>query len=359
MVLGVAVVAALASARVGLAYWSIERDEFDPESARGRLEAMTEEETAEAQDDLVELEEELIEDDPVALPSPAPPEGDSQELEAVEEDPLFPFMHSPTLPDEMFTSFLLVGSDLSGALADAIILALLPEDGSAPILASLPRDLYLPSLCTDSYARINSALGGCRGLATGPELLSLTVEDFTGVAIDHFAQVSFSGFRRVIDTLGGVEICVDNPTRDSKSDLYLSSGCTEANGALTLAWVRSRHTQELVGGTWRSIGASDFSRQNHQQEVLIQLLGKMKAYGSLAALGEIADELADHVRLDETFSIGDAVSLAWSYRDLDPSDLSRIGLAFENYRTPAGAAVLLPTISFTDALAAAYPPIAG
>ena len=89
------------------------------------------------------------------------------------------------------------------------------------------------------------------------------------------------------------------------------------------------------------------------------LRGKLRHYGSLAALGEIADRLADFVRLDEAFSITDAVSLAWSYRDLDPTSLRRVTLTYENYRTPAGAAVLLPTVSFFDALTAVYPIAAG
>ncbi len=360
IVLGTVFVVAVAGMRVGLAYWSIERDEFDPSAARDRLGAMTEADTAQAQQDLAVIESQLTEDDePVALPDAADEPSSGFVLEPVEEDPRFPFMHSPQLPDEMFTSFLLVGADLSGGLADVIILVLLPDDGSAPILASLPRDLYLPSLCTDSYSRINAALGGCRGVATGPELLSLTVEDFTGIAVDHFVQVNFSGFRQVIDALGGVEVCVENPTRDFKAELYLNAGCTQADGTQALAWVRSRRTQQLIDGSWQSIGASDFTRQDHQQAVLVQLLGKLSGYGSLSAVGEIANQLADFVRLDKRFSIGDAVSIAWKYRNIDPESLSRVSMTYDNYRTPAGAAVLLPTSAFIDALADAYPPVAG
>lgn len=358
VVLGVVFVVGVAGLRVGMAYWSIERDTFDPTAARDRLESMTDAETETAQDDLAVLEAQLTQearDEDQELPDePEAPDAGFM-LEEVEDDLRFPHMRSPQVPDDLFDTYLLVGSDLSGALADVIIMVLMPQDGSAPILASLPRDLYLPSLCTDSYSRINAALGGCRGVASGPELLSLTVQDFTGIAVDHFLRVNFSGFRGVIDVLGGVEICVDHPTRDSKAELYLDAGCTLADGAVTLAWVRSRHTQELVDGVWRSVGASDFTRQEHQQDVLIKLLGKVRQFGSLAALGELADELADYVRLDESFSIGDAVSLAWSYRDIDPSSLQRVGLTYENYRTPAGAAVLLPTMSFVDALSAVYP----
>lgn len=362
VVLGVVFVVGVAGLRVGMAYWSIERDTFDPTAARDRLESMTDAETETAQDDLAVLEAQLTQearDEDQELPDEPEASDAGFMLEEVEDDLRFPHMRSPEVPDDLFDTYLLVGSDLSGALADVIIMVLMPQDGSAPILASLPRDLYLPSLCTDSYARINAALGGCRGVASGPELLSLTVQDFTGIAVDHFLRVNFSGFRGVIDVLGGVEICVDHPTRDSKAELYLDAGCTLADGAVTLAWVRSRHTQELVDGVWRSVGASDFTRQEHQQDVLIKLLGKVRQFGSLAALGELADELADYVRLDESFSIGDAVSLAWSYRDIDPSSLQRVSLTYENYRTPAGAAVLLPTMPFFDALSAVYPVATG
>lgn len=355
--LGCLFVTGVAGLRIGLAYWSIERDAFDPAAARDRLVAMTDSETAAAQSDLADLEQSLLDDGPVAAPDPDTDV--SIELEPVEEDPRFPNMRSPRLPDDLFDTYLLVGSDLSGALADAIIFVLLPADGSEPILASLPRDLYLPSLCTDSYARINAALGGCRGVATGGELLSLTVEDFTGVEVDHFIQVNFDGFRQVIDTLGGIEICVEHPTRDWKAELYLEAGCTNATGEQALAWVRTRSTQELIDGSWQSVGASDFTRQQHQQDVLIQLLGRMKDFGSIAALGEVAGQLAEYVRLDESFSIGDAVALAWSNKNIDPENLLRVSLEYENYRTPNGAAVLLPLGTFLDSLAAAYPPIAG
>jgi LCP family protein required for cell wall assembly len=358
---GVVFLIALVGARVGLAYFAIERDSFEPETARERIEAMTADEVEEAQaeverteaglgDELDDLSGE-IEDDVDQLIA-----AKKRRDEATGE--LAPYAASPSLPDDMFESFLLVGADLSGRLADAIIYVLLPSDGSAPIFASLPRDLYLPSLCTREFNRINAALAGCRGVATGPELLSLTVEDFTGVSVDHFALVNFTGFTKVIDALGGVEICVENPTRDLKSKLSLPAGCTEADGLTALQWVRSRRTQVLIDGVWQSTGASDFSRQQHQQEILQQLAGKLSSYSSITALGAVAERVAESVRLDSGFSLTDAVSLAWEYRRVNPSEFRRVTLSYEDYRTPAGAAVLLPTKSFNDALGVVYPPAA-
>ena len=107
-----------------------------------------------------------------------------------------PFLSSPELPDDLFTSYLMVGVE-GGFRADAIIYLLRPSDGSTPIMVSLPRDLYLRNPCTDRYTRVNAGLGGCAGYAGGAELLSLMVKEFTGIEVDHFARVDFGGFRRV------------------------------------------------------------------------------------------------------------------------------------------------------------------
>ena len=106
-----------------------------------------------------------------------------------------PFLSSPELPDDLFTSYLMVGVE-GGFRADAIIYLLRPSDGSAPIMVSLPRDLYLRNPCTDRYTRVNAGLGGCAGYAGGAELLSLMVKEFTGIEVDHFARVDFSGFQQ-------------------------------------------------------------------------------------------------------------------------------------------------------------------
>ncbi len=268
----------------------------------------------------------------------------------------FPFVSSPVLPDEMFTSYLLVGVE-GGFRADAIILVLIPQDGSiAPLMVSLPRDLYLPNPCTQRYTRINAGLVGCKGYASGAELLSLMVADFTGIEVDHFARIDFSGFQKVIDALGGVEICVEYPVRDSKSLLNLPAGCTQASGVQALAWVRSRRTQEYVDGAWRTVaGVSDFTRQKKEQDMLFKIAGKLNSFGSFSSFSQVAQSLTDTVALDEGFSFGDALSLAWEMRGLKSQDVVRVNVTSRNYVTAAGAYVLLPTASFNERLALYYP----
>jgi LCP family protein required for cell wall assembly len=270
----------------------------------------------------------------------------------------FPFVSSPTLPDDMFESYLLVGVE-GGFRADTIILVLMPDDGSEPLMVSLPRDLYLPNPCTQRYTRINAGLAGCKDYASGAELLSLMVADYTGIRVDHFARIDFNGFRKVVDALGGVEICVDHAVRDAKSFLDLPAGCSRADGFQALAWVRSRRTQELVDGAWRKVpGVSDFTRQRKQQDMLFKIVGKLNSFASFASFSDVAQSLSDTVALDEGFSFGDAVSLAWKWRGVKSADVLRINLATRDYVTSAGAYVLLPTTTFNERLVLYYPPAA-
>lgn len=352
VLLGATFVAVLGVLKLGVDYWSIEREEFDPDAARQRILA------SRVSDSIVTtttIERADPVDDPLILSSldfDLTDDGVVHQNPDVPKPIVLPDMSSPPVPDEKFASYLLIGSDQSGYLADTIVLVLIPSDGSGPMMASLPRDLYLPSLCSGGYSRLNAALGGCRGVASGPELLALTIEDFTGIRIDHYAVVGFSGFAQIIDALGGVQVCVDHPTRDVRAKLELDAGCAQADGATTLAWVRSRRAEQLIDEQWVAVpGTSDFSRQSHQQDVLRQLFAKLSSFGSIGAAGEVAQQVAANMRLDSGFSLGDAVSLAWSYRG---SNIATVRLSYSDYRTQGGARVLLPAVTFADALARVY-----
>lgn len=263
---------------------------------------------------------------------------------------------SPPLPDDMFTSVLLIGADASGALADVIINVLLPEDGSAPIMYSIPRDLYLVDECRGGYNRVNAALGGCRGVASGPELLALTVQRFTGIEVDHYVRIDFDGFVAVIDRLGGVTVCVgDQPVRDVKAQLELDAGCHYVGGSTALAWVRSRQPEKLVDGRWVPAGGSDFIRQRRQQDLLFQLADKLSSYSTVASLASALENLASAVRMDSGWSVWDVARLGFRYRGIDKEDVVRLSIPVRDYRTGSGAQVLLPTKTFNEILAEVYP----
>lgn len=259
------------------------------------------------------------------------------------------------IDDSVFDSYLLVGTDASGFLADTIILALQPTSGSAPTMVSLPRDLFVWNQCRETFTRLNSGLGGCSSVASGSELLAIMVEDYTGIPVDHLARVNFDGFTRVVDAMGGITVCIDNPRRDVKSHLLLeATGCQPVGGEVALAWVRSRHPEEFVDGEWRAIGGSDFGRQRVQQDVLFQLAAQAASFSSPGALTDRLSAVASSVRLDSSWSFGQAVAAAWRYRGISREDVHRFSIDVRNYRTSYGAAVLLPTRPFRDQLATIY-----
>ena len=266
---------------------------------------------------------------------------------------------SAPVPAAAYQSFLVVGSDEGGARADVIIFALFPAGDGDPVMLSVPRDLYLPNRCGSAYSRVNATLNGCGASVNGPTLLALAVEDFTGIAVDHFELFDFAGFERIVDAVGGVEICVDNAVRDAKSFLSLPAGCTNASGEQTLAWVRSRSTEEQVGGVWRAMsGVNDLTRNQRQQDVILAMFAKLKEFDSPSQLSAIVESLTNEFTLDDQLGVGDAISLAWSLRSLDPTTITRLTIPVRDFTTDDGSRVLLPTASFAELLGAARPELA-
>jgi LCP family protein required for cell wall assembly len=336
--------------QVQAALGTVASEEFDPEAARAAIDV-----TGTTSHDIVFVEPAQYPEGEELAEHQLELAGEFDLTGTFDASILTPFSFGEPIDDDIFSSYLLVGADASGFLADVIILALQPEDGANPIMVSLPRDLLVWNLCKRNLTRLNEGLGGCTGVASGSELLAIMVEDYTGIPVDHVARVNFAGFSRMVNAMGGVTICVDHPTRDAKSHLNITSaGCQRADGETTLAWVRSRHTEQLIGGAWVGVAGSDFARQTRQQDVLFQLADKASGFTSPASLTNKLSAVASSVRLDSSWTFGQAVSAAWRYRGISKDSVSRFSIEVQNHRTPGGAAVLLPTISFKDELEEIY-----
>ncbi len=250
-----------------------------------------------------------------------------------------------------YETYMVVGSDIGDFRADVIILVMLPNEDDPPIMVSLPRDLYLPNRCTQQYTRLNANFNGCGDEINGATLLSGAVEDFTGVKVDHFALFTFDGFEEIIDEVGGVEICVDNQVRDRKAELNLPAGCTNADGAQALAWVRSRSTLEYVDGRWRTMpNVSDLTRNERQQDVILKMLEKASEFDSPQELAGVVRSLSNAFTLDDKLGLSDVISVAWDLRGLRAEDIVRLKIPVENYETAAGAQVLVATTPFDELL---------
>ena len=254
--------------------------------------------------------------------------------------------------------FLLVGSDedkprADSLRADSILVFVWPEDGSPPLLASLPRDLYVANPCTGTSVRINTTLLGCGGAVSGPELLALTVEDFTGLVVDHFVVISFGGFEAIVDEVGGVEVCVENPTRFGRR-LELDAGCSTISGAEALAWLRERAPLELVDGEWVALQGGDLSRIDRQQALMVEMLRGLRKLNSPLELNDVVSGLADAFILDEGLNLPQAIDTAWDLRRVRPQSITRKTIAVESLVTDAGEFALRATESFADLLGSVY-----
>jgi LCP family protein required for cell wall assembly len=282
------------------------------------------------------------------------PDGADVELEPGAEPPAE--LPATTAPEQAYETFLLIGGDEVSGAADVILYLVQPTNGADAFMVSLPRDLYVENACTGRSTRINALIHGCESKdINGPSLLSYTVSQFTGIEVDHFAKFDFDGFEEIIDAVGGVEICVDYAVSDKKAKLSLPQGCTNATGAQALAWVRSRHTLQKVNGSWKSVpGASDLLRNQHQQDVIIELFKELKTFDSPSQLTAQVAGLADAFVLDNTLSLTDAVGLAWTMRDIDLVNVKRLEIPVRLTRSSTGQSIVVATMPFDELLASIY-----
>lgn len=133
---------------------------------------------------------------------------------------------------------LATGGDTGNGRTDTILLVHVPAFGSSTptTMVSIPRDSYVP---IPGYGRdkINAAFA-----MGGAPLLAQTVEQATGLRLDHYAEIGFSGFAVLVDGLGGVEVCPTAPIDDPLAGINLPAGCQKLDGRDALGYVRSRAT---------------------------------------------------------------------------------------------------------------------
>jgi LCP family protein required for cell wall assembly len=194
---------------------------------------------------------------------------------------------------------------VAGRRTDTIIVLHVSPERKQTVMVSLPRDLR--ATVNGQTNKINAAFA-----VGGPDLLVETVEQTTGLPIHHYAEIDFAGFLKVVDALGGVQLCNRSGRRldDSYANLHMPPGCQEVNGVKALAFVRARHVD------------SDFGRIGRQQEFIRAVMDKVASKGNLINLPKlfgIADIASDHIKTDDTLGTGEAIGLARRLGKLDPA----------------------------------------
>ncbi|YAL82547.1 LCP family protein [Dermacoccaceae bacterium W4C1] len=146
----------------------------------------------------------------------------------------------------------------AGRRTDSIMVLHIPDSGD-PTLVSLPRDSYV-DIPGRGKGKINSSFAH-----GGPKLLVQTVEQATGLRIDRYLEIGFGGFASVVDSVGGVEMCLPKAMKDEKAHIDLPAGCQNLDGKNALGYVRARYSDPL----------GDLGRAQRQREFLGALMKKM------------------------------------------------------------------------------------
>ncbi|HTS97521.1 MAG TPA: LCP family protein [Streptosporangiaceae bacterium] len=215
-------------------------------------------------------------------------------------------------------------SAISGQRSDTIMILHIPSNGGRPVLVSIPRDSYVPIPGYGS-SKINAAydLGG-------PKLLAETLQNVTGLYINHYMGIGFGGFVSVVNAIGGVRMCLPGPMVDPKAGLDLKAGCQVLNGDQALGYVRTRN-----------FALSDLQREQDQRLFLKSLLSKMTSTGTLLnpfASVPAATGTASALTVDQSTSLMDLLHAAFALRN---PETTTVPLASLDYQTPNdGVAVL-------------------
>lgn len=216
-----------------------------------------------------------------------------------------------------------------GARSDTTILLHISADRSRALALSIPRDLWVkqpscanPDKVANYYYKFNNAFD-----AGGAACTTQAVQDLTGVPVHHIAVVDFAGFKQVVDALGGVEVCLNEPVNDDHARLYLPAGKTVVTGNTALAFVRARY----------SLGdGSDIGRIQRQQAFLSSAIRKVTDTQMLlnpAKVYSVLDTATKALTVDKSLdSLSAMRQLVDSVRGLKPANITFVTMPF-TYRS--------------------------
>jgi len=155
-----------------------------------------------------------------------------------------------------------------GQRTDTIMVAHIPDNSTKPTLLSLPRDSQV-AIPGHGKNKINAAFS-----LGGPKLLAQTVEGATGLHIDHYAEIGFGGFAKIVDAIGGVDMCIDKDMNDTVTGISIKAGCPQTlDGRLALGFVRMRHSDATP--------RSDLDRVANQRKFIGALVSQIASPGTL------------------------------------------------------------------------------
>ncbi|MFJ4776075.1 LCP family protein [Streptomyces sp. NPDC088762] len=230
---------------------------------------------------------------------------------------------------------------------DVMMLVHLSADARRASVVSIPRDSYTEYATTGQPRRLGK-INGAFALGGGP-LTVRTVEQATGLHVDHYLQTDFSGFETTVNRLGGATVCTDKPMSDFNSGLELAPGTHHLDGRVALRYVRARHITPFSG---------DLGRVRRQQRLVGEMLSRLTAQKALAdpaAAARTAHTLLQSVTTDENTGLGDLVriGLALGRLSAGQTEFMTVPISDFDHRVPGVGSTLVWDKDRSEALWAA------
>lgn len=243
------------------------------------------------------------------------------------------------------TTYLLAGSDsradgsvpddTEGQRADSIMLVHVAPNGQTSNI-SLPRDTYV-EIPGYGWDKLNASYA-----YGGPALLVKTVENLTGLTVDHYAEIGMGGVSNIVDAVDGVNLCFDLSVEDERSELNWEAGCHDADGKTALAFARMRYSDPR----------GDIGRAERQRQVVSKTVSKaMKPATLLNPMSALRVERAgaSAFTVDQDSSVIDVARLVLAFREAQKSGMTGVPpIESLGYATSAGSAVLLEDTTAPD-----------
>jgi LCP family protein required for cell wall assembly len=217
----------------------------------------------------------------------------------------------------------------AGARSDTMLLVHISKARDRATIISIPRDslvvipehqssLYKDRTVAAANGKINAAFAW-----GGAPLLIQTIENETGVRIDHYIEIGFAGFAGIVDSLGGIEVCSKKDIDDPQSHLVMSAGVHTLNGVEALKYVRTRDFD----------GMGDLGRMQRQQQFMSAVLRKVTSSGVLlnpVKVINLFNAAIATVKTDSQLNTSDLITLAKQLKNLSASKVRTLTIPLGN-----------------------------
>ncbi len=217
-------------------------------------------------------------------------------------------------------------AEQTGQRSDTIMIAHIDPESHTGLLVSFPRDLWvqIPGL---GGSKLNAAFNG------GPQRVVKTIKQNFDIPINHYLEIDFAGFQKIVDAIGTVPIYFPTPAKDKETGLQIeTAGCHRLNGEQALAYARSREYQYVgSNGKWTKDGTADLGRIRRQQYFIRSLANEAVKSGfrNFTKVNSIIDKTVANITRDPDLGLSDILALAKTFKEVDPGVVQMITVPTE------------------------------